>query len=135
MSGNGAAEKIQKLPGVSKAVLQAHNNAALEAITFMEITGLLAWLGLWQYRRFGNARRWTSASVLVLAAISVYLMGVAGSTNRRDTAHRDPHGAAGRETGGDPVRFDGCAQRSGEFVSAHQWMWPTCETPLRPVRS
>jgi uncharacterized membrane protein len=127
MSGNGAAEKIQKLPGVSKAVLQAHNNAALEAITFIEITGLLAWLALWQFRRFGHARRWTVGSVLVLSTISVYLMAITGNTGGeiRHTEIRTVQQA--EKQAGDPVPLFDAATVS-EFVSAHKWMWPTCET-------
>ena len=69
MSGNGAEEALRKLPGVSKNAILAHNNAALVSIVFVELTGLFAWLGLWQFRRFLHARTWTLTTVVVLSAI------------------------------------------------------------------
>src|SRR6266851_2163740 len=51
LSGNAAAEEIQHLSGVSQDLVKAHQNSALLAFIFMEITGSFAWLGLWQFRR------------------------------------------------------------------------------------
>ena len=56
MSGNAAQEVICKGqpkgpckdPGVSKALIEKHEGAALLAFAFMEFTGAFAWLGLWQ---------------------------------------------------------------------------------------
>src|SRR5690349_375933 len=56
-SGNAALETLCSLgdghdcpPGVSMAVIRAHEDAALLAFAIMELTGFIAWLGLWQYR-------------------------------------------------------------------------------------
>src|SRR5437773_4621058 len=49
-TGVAAAEMISGLPGVSTALITAHQDAALLAFVFMEITGAVAWLGLWQFR-------------------------------------------------------------------------------------
>src|ERR1041385_3970700 len=63
MSGNAAQEMIciaqnAAAPcadaGVSKALIEKHEGAALLAFIFMEFTGAFAWLGLWQYRRIGR---------------------------------------------------------------------------------
>jgi sulfite exporter TauE/SafE len=51
MSGNGAADAIKSLPGVSKSLIETHEGAALVAMGFMLFTGGFAWLGLWQFRR------------------------------------------------------------------------------------
>src|SRR5262245_7674814 len=51
MTGKAAQRAIQEEPGVSNVLLETHEDAALTALTFMEITGLMAWLGLWQFRR------------------------------------------------------------------------------------
>ena len=59
LTGNAAEEGICKAdiaapcpePGVSKALIDAHESAALVAFGFMELTGAFAWLGLWQFRR------------------------------------------------------------------------------------
>src|SRR4051812_45229086 len=50
MSGNAAQEIVKERPEVSAGLVMAHEDAALLAFIFMEITGFLAWLGLWQFR-------------------------------------------------------------------------------------
>ena len=50
-SGNAAQHAIKNIPGVSAELMQAHNDAALLAFLFMEITGAVSWFGLWQFRR------------------------------------------------------------------------------------
>src|SRR5258708_2630188 len=74
MSGNGAAMAIKTLPGVAAPLVQAHNNAALESLIFVELTGIFAWLALWQSRRFNQPRGWSVAAVLLLAGATVYFM-------------------------------------------------------------
>jgi uncharacterized membrane protein len=127
MSGNGAAEKIQKLPGISKAVLAAHNDAALVSLLFVELTGLVAWLGLWQYRRFACARRWSLVTVLTLSVATVYFMAVTGNTGGeiRHTEIRTVQQAE-KQAGDFLPLIDAAA--IGAFVSEHKWVWPTCET-------
>src|ERR1700676_4098132 len=74
MSGNAAQEMICKSPdktncvdrGVSKALIEKHEGAALLAFVFMEINGAFAWLGLWQNRRLPRFPRITLAAVGLL---------------------------------------------------------------------
>ena len=47
MTGKAAQRAIQEEPGVSNVLMETHQDAALTALVFMEITGMLAWLGLW----------------------------------------------------------------------------------------
>ena len=55
ISGSAALQqKSRRLPGVSKQAAIAHQDAALLALAFMELTGLAAWLALWQFRRIGR---------------------------------------------------------------------------------
>lgn len=51
LSGAAAQETIEGRPGVSTALMGRHQDAALPAFVFMEITGGIAWLGLWHVRR------------------------------------------------------------------------------------
>src|SRR5256885_16681082 len=55
MTGKAAQSAIKDQPGVSAVLTETHQDAALLAIAFMEITGILAWLGLWQFRRISRA--------------------------------------------------------------------------------
>lgn len=123
MSGNGAAAAIQKVPGLSAAAVAAHNGAALVALAFMELTGMFAWLALWQYRRFGHPRRWSLAAVLLLSAGTVYFMAVTGNTGG-EIRHVEMHGTQAVSPGVPLVD----AVALGTFVTGTKWMWPTCET-------
>src|SRR5262245_47406481 len=51
VSGNAAEEIVRERPDVSMAAIRSHESAALLAYILMEITGFVAWLGLWQYRK------------------------------------------------------------------------------------
>src|SRR5262245_41086771 len=48
MSGVGAQLKLTAEPGVSTALIERHEGAAMFSLWFMEITGALALVGLWQ---------------------------------------------------------------------------------------
>lgn len=126
MSGNGAEEALRKLPGVSKNAIMAHNNAALVSIVFMELTGLFAWLGLWQFRRFVHARTWTLATVVVLSAATVYFMTVTGNTGGqiRHTEILSSQEATSLAGASVPMFAAGLSM----FVTGTKWMWPVCET-------
>ena len=125
MSGNGAEQAIRTLPGVSHDLVAAHNNAAVVSLIFVELTGMFAWLALWQYRRFLHARRWTIGVVVLLSAATLYFMTVTGNTGGA-IRHAEINGTPEVSTasGGSLVN----AAALSEFVTGTKWMWPTCET-------
>jgi uncharacterized membrane protein len=126
MSGNGAADMLGKLPGVSKNAIAAHNNVGVVSIFFMEFTGLFAWLGLWQYRRFSSARGWTIATVMVLSLITVYFMAVTGTTGGQI---RHEEILTAEETKAlNAAIVPPLASGLSTFVTSTKWMWPVCET-------
>jgi uncharacterized membrane protein len=126
MSGNGAEETLRKLPGVSKNAIAAHNNAALVSVVLMELTGMFAWLGLWQFRRFLHARRWTLATVVLLSVATVYFMSVTGSTGGeiRHTEILTAQETTATANASVPMFAAGLSM----FVTGTKWMWPVCET-------
>src|SRR4029450_11942807 len=65
---------MEGLPGVSDVRIRIHGDAALLAFVVMELTGAVAWLALWQARRFRRPLPSTSAAVLLLAVTSFGLM-------------------------------------------------------------
>src|ERR1041385_7121908 len=77
MSGNAAQEMICKGqtkgpctdPGVSTALIEKHEGAALLAFLFMEFTGAFAWLGLWKFRRAGRFPGAVLAAVALLSMV------------------------------------------------------------------
>lgn len=143
MSGNGAEEKICKAaqpagdqpvgneepctdPAVSKRLIETHESAALVAFGFMEITGALAWLGLWQFRRIARVPNWNLVAVLLFSAVTLLLMARAANLGG-DIRHpeiRGPAIAATANASADPP----FARAVGAAVTGETWIWPTCET-------
>src|SRR4030095_10505214 len=72
--GNAADEAIRDMPDVSKTLIATHEGAALLSFIFMEITGAVAWLALWQIRRAGKISSRSLGTVLLLAAITMGLV-------------------------------------------------------------
>ena len=73
LTGSAAQIVLQNEPDVSQQVMAAHQDAALLALILMEITGLVAWLALWRFRR------WHETGVLVLAIATFGLMASAAN--------------------------------------------------------
>ena len=67
LTGEPAGESVENLPGVTEALIEAHEEAAELAIWVMEFTGLLAFVALWLLTGQKKA-----------ANISVYLVILAG---------------------------------------------------------
>ncbi|MEP7303914.1 MAG: hypothetical protein ABJA98_00215 [Acidobacteriota bacterium] len=79
VTGNGAESVIKGRPDVSQTAIRAHEDAALLAFTFMEVTGFFAWLALWQWRRVPRLAGWNVPVVLILAVASFLLMAKAAT--------------------------------------------------------
>jgi hypothetical protein len=79
-SGIGAQGAIQEKPGVSAALINRHEGAAILALFFMEITGALSLIGLWQSHKFSRPATWNVVAVLLLSLITVGLMARVGTT-------------------------------------------------------
>jgi hypothetical protein len=128
MSGNGAQDGIKSLPGVSKALIEDHEGAALVAIAFMLLTGVFAWLGLWQFRRLARIPAWNLTVILVLTAVSFGLMARASNMGG-EIRHQEIRAAQGASTTVAAVEQQPALGRTvGSFVTDTPWMWPTCET-------
>jgi len=106
-------------PGISRAVILAHEGAALLALAFMELTGALAWLGLWQLRRMARVPRWNLTAVLLLSLVTFGLMARASNLGGQ-IRHPEIESAASIPP---PI-----ARTVGTFVTDVPWIWPTCET-------
>jgi uncharacterized membrane protein len=134
MSGNGAQERICKAaqpedpcadPAVSKAMIEAHESAALVAFGFMELTGALAWLGLWHFRRLRRVPRWNTSAILLFSLATLLLMAnaanVGGEIRHPEISVSASPAAA--TSGGMPF-----ARAVGAAVTDATWIWPACET-------
>jgi uncharacterized membrane protein len=130
MSGNAAQQAIKDLPGASAPLMSEHQNAALLAYVFMEISGAVAWFGLWRSRRTSQYGRGTLSVILLLSIITVLLMANAaniGGAIRHPEILSDPQTSA-------PARFSmGLnAAAIGHFIvggaGGGRWVWATCQT-------
>jgi uncharacterized membrane protein len=70
LSGDGAADIVRNLPGISVDIIRQHDNSATITLTAIEILGAVSLLSLWLSRRFLELNRWMTLSVLTLAVIS-----------------------------------------------------------------
>jgi formate hydrogenlyase subunit 3/multisubunit Na+/H+ antiporter MnhD subunit len=71
LTGDGAAQIVNNLPGVSTAIIQQHDQAATITMVAIEILGAVSLLSLclsWRPRR--ELRSWMTLGVLILAMIS-----------------------------------------------------------------
>src|SRR2546425_4352081 len=123
MTGKAAQRAIKDLPGVSGVLTQTHEDAALLALAFMELTGAMAWLGLWQFRRTSRATNGNLTAVLILSLIAFGLMA---RTANIGGEIRHPEIAV---QGADPVDAEWVRVATiAGFINETNWAWPTLET-------
>ena len=126
-TGLAAEGAIEKVPGVSKAAMDAHENSALLAFVVLELAGVSAWFGLWRWRRTRRIPPGLTILTFVLSAISLGLMTIAASIGG---GIRHPEILADPSTAGAQSMFEISAAAVAFFVNGrgHQWVWPTLES-------
>lgn len=127
LTGVAAEEAIEGLEGVSGAAIETHESAALLAFVWMQITGLVAWLALWQSRRVARPSRASVGAVLLLSVLTVALMARAASIGGEI---RHPEIVASGQTAaaaaGEPIGWM-TSEAIGGFVTEFPWVWPAAE--------
>jgi uncharacterized membrane protein len=128
-SGTGAQGAIKKLPGVSEALIERHQGAAMLALLFMEITGAMSLVELWRSQGRSRPARWdwSLSGVLLFSIVTVGLMARVGTTGG-DIRH--PEIGTGQEevTEGSAIsrmvhRFEPSPGRVAELMTASKWWW------------
>ena len=117
LTGGAAQIVLQNQPGVSEQVMAAHQDAALLALILLEITGFVAWIALWRFRR------WHQTGVLVLAIVTFGLM--ASAANIGGHIRHPEILAAG--TAAPVPGWPQTAAAGAAFVLDNPWVWPICE--------
>jgi uncharacterized membrane protein len=79
LSGFGAEQMI-KGPGVSDAMIHRHEGSALLSLWFMELTGAIALVGIWQSQTTSRPSRLNVSLVLLFSLLTVVLMARTGNT-------------------------------------------------------
>ena len=132
MSGNVAEEVLRK--SLDAPLVQAHQGAAMMGLVFMEFTGLVAVMGLWQYSRMSRplpssrpASHWTTPAVLVLGVLTVGTMTIAGNTGG---AIRRPEIVAEGRTQSIVTTVGAKFVPAASYFATEysRWVWPVLET-------
>lgn len=125
VTGNAAQEVlVDTEPEASQLWINRHQDAALVALVFMEITGALAWFGLWQYRRIGRMTRGNLLAVLAFVIVSVSLMARAANLGG-EIIHTEIRSGLDTTV---TEEADGLTQMVASFVIDRTWVWPAGET-------
>jgi uncharacterized membrane protein len=125
-SGVAAAEALKDQPAMAKAIT-LHQDAALNAFILMELTGFVAWLALWQFRRIGRTTQALTGAVVVLSVLTLAVVALAANLGG-DIHH--PEIINSEYTS--PVSPTAVVMLSSKtvtnFVLQNRWVWPACET-------
>jgi uncharacterized membrane protein len=128
LTGFGAQAMVTGKPGISDALIQRHEGSAMLTIWFIEITGALSAVGLWQYYRRKQPAHWTVAAILLFSILTVGLVARTGNTGGeishpwvRDnptatTVTEGPIGSVLRHFEPTPEGFSGA-------IIDNKWLW------------
>ena len=130
LSGLAAQAALKDSADVSAVAVASHEDAALLAFILMEITGAVAWLGLWQFRRISRP---TSANLGAVLVLSIATLGVVTWAANLGGDIRHPEILSGLYStgrGGEPAAAGGWLSTAAiaAFVTENPWVWPTSET-------
>jgi len=128
-TGTAAQLALARTPEVSTAMIQTHETAALVALGVMELTGALAWLALWQYRRLSRLPQATLMAVLLLGLATFGLMTRAaniGGEIRHPEIRTSPN-LSGATVESAPAKPP-LARVIGDGMANLKWGWPASET-------
>lgn len=128
LSGVAAAEIVVDRSGVSADVIRSHEDAALSAFVFMELTGAAAWLALWQFRRYSHAPRGFLLAVLCLSVVAFGLMAQAANLGGA-IRHPEILSVQESEAGGQPLVNTGWLKTTSlrSIINETSWVWPAGE--------
>jgi uncharacterized membrane protein len=128
-TGTSARLALAKSSDVSTPMIDAHETAAFEGLWFMELTGALAWLGLWQYRRLSRVPQGTLMSVLLMGLVTFGLMARAANIGGEIRHPEIRTGPAPVAAAGDPATAgQPLARFIGDGMVNLKWGWPASET-------
>jgi len=85
LTGEPAEENVEKLPGISEALIEEHESAAAFAIWLMELTGLVAficWIGQRKHIQWLSKLSWITALFSLMASAAMARTGYLGGQIR-----------------------------------------------------
>ena len=124
ITGVGTELSFEANEEVSKELIARHHDAALLASIFMLLTGFMSWLTLWQWRRMARPRVGSLATVVLLSAVTLALMGRAANIGG-EIRHPEIMDAGAKSAEVSPAWLT--AESVREIVNGATWVWPTSE--------
>lgn len=122
VTGNAAQIVAEEEPDVTLSLIHTHEGMAFLALVFMEVTGALAWLALWAFRRTSRLSNGMAGIILALSVVTIGLMAQA-ATIGGEISHAEIRGAQ------EPTTFAGPLARTvGDVVRDEPWAWIASET-------
>lgn len=130
MSGNAAEAEVEDLPGISKAIVEAHEDAAVLSFIAMQLTGAASWLALWQMRRRSRPLHWHTPVILLLSMTTFALMArtanIGGEIRHPEIVLSGAAEAPIQDSAGPALAWlTSVSLRS--MVVDRTWVWPACE--------
>ncbi len=132
VTGTAAELALSKTPEVSVTRVQAHETAAFIALWFMELTGAVSWLGLWQYRRLS---RMPQATLIVVLLAGLASFGMMARASNLGGEIRHPEIRSGPKVADPPVDAAAAANAKeplarviGDAMVNVTWTWAASET-------
>jgi uncharacterized membrane protein len=128
-SGAGAQGAIKKIPGVSEALIERHQGAAMLALLFMELTGAFSLTALWKSQGTSRPVRWnwSLSAVLLFSVVTVGLMARVGTTGG-DIRHPEIGSGQDEITETSLISkivhdFEPSPSKFAELMTASKWWW------------
>lgn len=128
LSGVAAQQSLLDHPDIAKPFVDAHLDAAMFSLVFMQLTGAIAWLALWQYRR--TARMSPAMLVVVLLFATLGFTASARAANlggeiRHPEILLDAATSEEGALGTDPSWIS--VEGIGRWVTDRTYVWPASE--------
>jgi uncharacterized membrane protein len=80
ITGAASMWALATVPGISKAVINAHRDMALLTLFGLAFTGVAAWIELWRFRHLG---RFSNRSLYLILAFAIITLAVMAETGHR----------------------------------------------------
>jgi uncharacterized membrane protein len=80
VTGAASMWALATVPGISKAVINAHRDMALWSLFGLAFTGVAAWIELWRFRHLG---RFSNRSLYLILAFAIITLAVMAETGHR----------------------------------------------------
>ena len=124
LSGVASGMALQQMPEVNAAVIARHHDGALQSSLFMLLTGAVAWLGLWHFRRVARLSNLYITIVVVLSLLTFCGMATT-ATMGGEIRHPEILAEGATAPTAPPAWLTAVSIQ--RLVLDNTWVWPSLE--------